>query len=298
MACMGGCGKKESPEAVLRRFFDYCQQDKINQAYKETTIGFQMEKSERYFVARVYDLGFNKLDSLEIKNAETQKDVAVYTVNLQPYQKDKMQVTARVHHENGGWHVHEMVLVPSKPKEVAEEIFTVRPRTDDTKIAVRRGFTEPVAVEVPSERELQRMTEETLLLFNDAIRRKDFRTFFASTSDRWKTRGQDDDARQRDWKNRSNRLTLAALNLSFKGFLEAQVDFSKIQGAKMILDEPPRLSANGVLAIKGTFDAHVFIGTFPPKPHLMKFKLEYVYETTKWKLFGITVDVEPVKTEN
>lgn len=297
--CLGACGKKEEqPETVLRRFFDHCQQGNSAQAYQEATMGFRMEKSPRYFAARVNDLGFEKIEKLAIQNPQMKDGASLFTVDIKPSGMDEMQVTVRLHKEGGAWRVHEMILVPKEPKQVAEDIFTVRPRTEDTKTAVRRSFTEPVAVEIPSERELQKIAEETILLFNEAIQKKDFRTFFANASDRWKTRGQDDDARQRDWKNRSNRLTVAALELSFKGFLENQVDFSKIEGAKMILSEPARLSANGVLAIKGSFDATVFAGTFPPKPHTMKFKLEYVYESAKWKLFGIAVDIEAAKVQN
>ena len=162
---------------------------------------------------------------------------------------------------------------------------------------------EPSALDVPAEPQLRQLAEETLLLFNEAIQNGgDFTALYASASDRWKFRGRDpldvtyggstaSRVAIKDPFNDENRLTAAAFRNAFAAAVDAKVDFSPIKGTKMILSEPARVNSDGVLSMNGTFDANVFQASIPGSPRKLDFKLEYVREASKWKLFGITVHV-------
>ena len=46
----------------------------------------------------------------------------------------------------------------------------------------------------------------------------------------------------------------------------------------------------------GYYKEFVFQGGFPPQARRMTFKVEYVFEGSSWKLFGITVNAELPET--
>ena len=162
---------------------------------------------------------------------------------------------------------------------------------------------EPIALTMPSDLQLQRLVEDTLLLFNDAIQSGgDFSALYADASDRWKYRGKDprelayrgnDPLRVSvsDPVNDENRLTAAALRRAFDSAIQAKIDISPLKGTKMILSEPARINSDGVLRLAGTFDCVVTQGAEPKLPRKLDFLIEYVFESSRWKLFGITVNL-------
>jgi hypothetical protein len=84
---------------------------------------------------------------------------------------------------------------------------------------------------------------------------------------------------------------VAALRNAFAAAVEAKVDLSPLQNAKMVLLEPARSNSDGVLNLKGKFECDVFHAAESTKPNRVEFALEYVMEASKWKLFGITVHI-------
>ena len=60
---------------------------------------------------------------------------------------------------------------------------------------------------------------------------------------------------------------------------------------KMILSSPARMNSDGVLNLRGTFDANVFQASAPGRPRRVEVRLEYVREAAWWKLMGLTVNV-------
>ena len=145
--------------------------------------------------------------------------------------------------------------------------------------------------------------EDTLLLFNEAIQNGgDFSALYSAASDRWKFRGRKKEdleyvgsnperIAKADPENRDDRLTIGALRTAFAAYIEAKVDLSPIKGMKMILSSPARMNSDGVLNLRGTFDANVFQASAPGRPRRVEFRLEYVREAAWWKLMGLTVNV-------
>ena len=75
----------------------------------------------------------------------------------------------------------------------------------------------------------------------------------------------------------------------FEAVIQAKIDISPLKGTKMILAEPARINSEGVLRLAGTFDCVVTQGGGSRLPRKLDFLLEYVFESSRWKLFGITV---------
>jgi ribosomal protein S13 len=183
-----------------------------------------------------------------------------------------------------------------------DEVFTVTSRTKDSVKIRAAEVLEPMALAVPTESQLHRLAEDTLLTFNDAIQNGgDFSTLYAEASDRWKYRGKDprdltyvgsDPLRVvgGDPFNEENRLTATALRRAFDAAIQAKIDISALKGARMILSEPARINSEGVLRIAGTFDCVATQGE-AKMPRKLDFMLEYVFESSRWKLFGITVNL-------
>lgn len=296
---LAGCGEpKQSPKDVAADFFAKCASGKSAEAYKSSARVFQLERTEKYFEARVRDLGLDQVKTVSWSEPDVKGDTQRFTgiFTLQDDRTLTLHVTLAK--EDGAW----KVLGAREPKG-KEDVFAVVARTQDTQNDRDKAFLEPVAMAMPSDRQLQQLVEKTLMDFNDAVQRADFADFFASVSDRWKYRGKDprvlnymgNDPRlreQADPSNRERRLTLSALQSSFEPFVAAKVDLSPIKGKSMVLAKPAHISSDGVLSMEGHYKEFVFQGGFPPQPRRVKFKLEYVFEGSSWRLFGITVNLE------
>ena len=87
-----------------------------------------------------------------------------------------------------------------------------------------------------------------------------------------------------DLANSRNRISVTQLNHAFKGFIDARVDISAVKEAEMKLNEPARITSDGVLLVEGYFTT---------SPTRVLFKLEYYFEGGRWRLFGLSVDLKP-----
>ena len=201
--------------------------------------------------------------------------------HVQAFGGHAKKIDVTMHRDGSSWRVHEVVRVDTNERD---DVFAVRSRTSDTQDSIR--FTEPVTMEVPTERLIRKMIERSLLDFNDAVRAKDFTDFFATVSNRWKTRNMTRKEIDQELGNAKNRITITMLNTAFKNFIDAGVDVSGITKGEMTLKEPARINSDGVLLVEGEFSAA------PPTPLRTIFKMEYYFEGGRWKLFGISVDMK------
>ncbi len=286
---------------------------RIVEAYGETALAFRFRRSESYFEARVRDLGL--CDARAVKWGGPERSGRLATVRGIFTLKDDSRLALNFvfSTEDGAWRLIEARSIPAADGGVAEDVFAVAARTKDTRgtennIGIRAmEIVEPSAITIPAEPQLRQLAEDTLMRFNEAIQNGgDFSTLYAAASDRWKYRGRDPKELARDIAysgsdperrakqdpfNNDNRLTLAALNNAFAATVAAQVDLSPIKGKRMLLSEPARVNSDGVLNLNGTFDAIVFQATAPGRARRVEFKLEYVSEQSRWKLFGLTVNI-------
>jgi len=118
--------------------------------------------------------------------------------------------------------------------------------------------------EVPSEGEVKKLTDETLLSFNEAVQSKDFDAFYKSIAKLWQ-----------------EQTTPDKLKAAFKTFVDQKFDIaSVVKNVKPTYEPSPAINSNGFLVVKGSY---------PIKPDKLTFELKYLTEGGAWKLFGINV---------
>ena len=275
---------------------------KIAEAYEHTAPAFRFRRSESYFEARLLDLGL--CEARRVSWSEPERNGRLATVRGIFTLKDESRLPLNFVFslEDGTWRLIEARSIPG-PGGIAEDVFVVEARTRDTVSTRSVEILEPNATDIPTEPQLRQLVEDTLLLFNEAIQNGgDFSALYSAASDRWKFRGRKKEdleyvgsnperIAKADPENRDDRLTIGALRTAFAAYIEAKVDLSPIKGMKMILSSPARMNSDGVLNLRGTFDANVFQASAPGRPRRVEFRLEYVREAAWWKLMGLTVNV-------
>lgn len=296
-AIFTGCGaEKGGPVEAADRFFALCASGKAAEAFTTASATFQIERSSKYFQARVRETGLDSFQEVKWTPLDTPGRTQVVRGEFKLKDGRVLPLNVSMVQDAGRW-----CLFGAKLETASEDIFAFIERSPDGEEEGKKGFGDPYARALPSEKELQAMVEKVLLDFDDAVKRNDFSALYESASDRWKFRGKD--ARvltyngkdpkmlaKADPENKARRLTIAALDHAFHAFVEASADISRIKGEKMILDEPATLSTDRVLNVKGRYDTFVFQGGASPKPCKLSFSLEFVREGSAWRSFGITVN--------
>ncbi len=121
--------------------------------------------------------------------------------------------------------------------------------------------------DVPSERDMEELSKQTLLDFNDAVQQGDFTDFHSKISKVWK-----------------KTTTPEAFNQGFKEFIEKKIDISGVKSQNATYDPDPKVEKRGglkILKANGRYDTY-------PLP--TKFETEYLKEDGDWKLISIRVD--------
>ena len=118
--------------------------------------------------------------------------------------------------------------------------------------------------QMPSDAELKKLTDNTLLSFNSAVQSKDFDEFYKSTSKLWQ-----------------EQTTADKLLTIFKSFIDKKFDIaSVVKTVKPTFEPAPEINSDGVLVVQGSY---------PIKPDKLEFVLKYINEESAWKLIGINV---------
>ncbi len=118
---------------------------------------------------------------------------------------------------------------------------------------------------IPDNKQLQSITLEALMKFNEAVRIKSFNKFHAFISKFWQ-----------------KQITSEELKGIFQAFIDAEIDLSPIRNLEAVFDVSPWISDDGWLEV---------IGHYPSMPSRTAFNLTYLQEKGKWKLVGINVQV-------
>jgi hypothetical protein len=118
---------------------------------------------------------------------------------------------------------------------------------------------------MPEEKEIKRMTDEALMMFHSAIKQKSFEDFYEWTSQAWQ-----------------DQLTLAKLQRAFQPFIDMNIDLSGVQKESPIFDVPPVITTEGLLVLEGHY---------PTKPNETAFLLKFIYESPRWRIFGMSVNI-------
>jgi hypothetical protein len=122
--------------------------------------------------------------------------------------------------------------------------------------------------EVPSETEARALARDSLLAFNRAVQTKSFVDFH-----RQEIAGV--------WRSQ---ITAGKLLDIFQTFIDQEADIAGVAKTEATFDQPPALNEDGVLEL---------VGSYPTKPHRVRFKLGYLFEAPEWKLVQVKVNVRP-----
>jgi 2C-methyl-D-erythritol 2,4-cyclodiphosphate synthase len=127
--------------------------------------------------------------------------------------------------------------------------------------------------EVPSETEVKKLTDATLLSFNSAVQSQDFTAFYNSTAKLWQ-----------------KQVTPDKLKAAFKTFIDQKFDIgSVVKSVKPSFEPPPSIDNDGVLTVQGSY---------PIKPDKLTFELSYINEEGAWKLISIDVKANKAGSES
>ena len=127
--------------------------------------------------------------------------------------------------------------------------------------------------EVPSEAEVKKLTDATLLSFNSAVQSEDFTAFYNSTAKLWQ-----------------KQVTPDKLKAAFKTFIDQKFNIgSVVKNVKPSFEPPPSIDNDGVLVVQGSY---------PIKPDKLSFELNYINEEGAWKLISIDVKANKAAKES
>jgi len=256
---LGGCGGKPKNEPLQATvdFFKNIAAGKYHEAYEGTAFAFKAQQSENAFAQTLKELGLHEaakadMETPVIKGREATVDVQVHTLKETTL---KFKVTLLL--ESQQWRIFSLRSPTDASGKRMENRFTLMGKS----AAAAAALNQPM----PEEKELKRMTDEALKMFDAAVKKKSFEEFYEWTSLAWQ-----------------DQLTLGKLQRAFQPFIDVEIDLSGTQNEQPIFDVPPAINTAGLLVLEGHY---------PTKPKEIGFLLKFIYEAPKWKLFGMSVNV-------
>ncbi len=249
------CAKKGDPVEGAKAFFALIATGRAEEAYQSASEGFRAQQSEKLFAQTTKELGLANLASLTSAPPVFEDNAAKLALDVTLRDQSKAALIVTMVDERGAWRVFSVRTPKSTQTGLAANLFG----------AVGKGasFTDKVSQPMPGEEEIRRMVEESLLLFNKSVQVGSFDDFYDGVAQAWQ-----------------DQLTKGQLKRAFHGFIERQVDIAYIRGKQAIFLEPPAITTEGLLTVQGHF---------PEEPAYVLFATKFIYETPKWKLFGLDV---------
>jgi hypothetical protein len=222
-------------------FLGLVGQGKIVEAYSSTADGFRAQQDEYSFTSAVKQLGLTEYSSASWQNRQFTNNEGSAEGTVTTKGGSTKAVAIRLVYEMGKWKV----------------------------VGVRYGGVELATIKalppVPAEKELERITLESLVAFNEAVQAKDFTAFHATLSDALK-----------------KEKTPEGLQKEFHEFIDNKIDINPIKDHKPEFAPPVAVNDKGALLVTGQY---------PTQPLRVRFELKYNYERGDWRLIGISLTV-------
>ena len=253
-----GCGKKVDPAQAATQFLEQIGSGKAQEAYDSATFGFQAQQTSKVFQQTARELGLMEFASARWDSTEVNGRTAKVRGEVSSKAGKKMEIVVTLNEEGGRWRVFSM----KSPRDVA----TGRVVNPFSLVGKGAAFKDALSQPMPEEKVVKAMVKDTLLLFNGAIQQKSFTEFYSKVAASWQ-----------------RQLTEGQLQRAFQPFIDREVDISEVEKLEPKLDPPPYIATDGLLVVTGEY---------PTTPHKTVFKLKYIYELPKWRLFGIDVNLQ------
>lgn len=251
------CEKKGDPVEAAKTFFGLIANGRSAEAYESTSLGFKAQQSEKRFVQTNKELGLVNVLSLTSSPAEIEGNTANLAMEMTDKEGAKVALKVTLVDERGAWRIFSVRAPRSLETGLAANLFGT----------VGRGsnFTDGVSQPMPSDAEMRQFVEATLLLFDDSIQAGTFDRFYDEISEAWQ-----------------EQVTKAKMKRAFQGFIDQKISIGHIKGQPAIFYEAPAISTEGLLTARGYFEG--------PESNVV-FGMKFIYETPKWRLFGLDVSL-------
>lgn len=252
-----GCHRDGDPSEAAKVFFDRLAHGKVKEAYDSGAFGFQTLQSPVAFESNAREMGLVGSKSVQLQPAVIDGRMAKITVEVTPATGEKSTLIVTLEREHGDWRIYAIKTPRSIETGIVENRFTL--------VGKGLAFNDATNQPMPDDKTVRRLTKDSLLEFNKAIRAHEFKDFYDSVSTAWQAQ-----------------LTEKQLQTAFQGFIDKDVDISGIKDLEPVYDGIPIVSSDGLLLVSGHFDT---------KPVVVIFSLKFMYELPDWKLFGLDVDL-------
>jgi hypothetical protein len=184
-------------------------------------------------------------------------NAAVLQIEVTDKEGAKSPLTVTLVDERGAWRIFSVRAPRSLETGVAANLFGA--------VGRGRGFTDGVSHPMPPDAEIRQLVESTLLLFNESVQQGSFAPFYEEISEAWQ-----------------DQVTKAKMERAFDGFIQRKTNIGHIKGQPAIFYEPPAVSTEGLLTARGYFAGD---------PANVVFAMKFIYETPRWRLFGLDVSL-------
>jgi hypothetical protein len=251
------CTRKADPVESAKAFFALVANGRTDEAYETTALGFKAQQSDKLFAQTCRELGLGNVLTITSAPPEFEGNTAKLAIEISSKTGEKSPLTVTMVDERGAWRIFSVRAPRSLQTGIAANLFGT--------VGKGRGFTDGVSRPKPTDEETRKLVEDILMLFNRCVKERAFDSLYEEVSDTWQ-----------------DQLTKGQLKRAFQGFIDKQIDLSHIQGAQPTFAEPPAVSTEGLLVVQG-----YYVG----QPTNTLFSMKFIYETPKWRLFGLDVSL-------
>lgn len=254
---VSSCGKKSDPVDAAKLFFGLIANGRIAEAYESTSLGFKAQQSEKRFAQSSKEYGLVNVLAMNASAPEIAGNDAALQMEIADKEGAKVQLNVTLVNERGAWRIFSVRAPRSVETGIAANLFGA--------VGRGRGFTDGVSHPMPGDVEIRALVEATLLLFEDAVKQGSFDAFYDEISEEWQ-----------------EQVTKAKMKRAFQAFIDQKISVAQIKGQSASFYEPPAISTEGLLTARGYY---------PGDPANVVFSMKFLYETPKWRLFGLDVSL-------
>lgn len=254
-----GCNhvKKNSPADAVDAFFVFLEKGKAREAFEGTAFAFQAQINAQNFEATTKDFGLEDYVQRTWSVRSLTKKEAILDGGIVTKSDVKFRIEATLIKESGRWKLCALRTPGPDGSGRLEDRFT--------RIGRGAEFRETFTRAVPGDKEVRALLAGTMKKFNDGLHKKNFTEFYNAISLNWQSQ-----------------TSKSEMERAFKSLLESNITIDTIETVSPVFDPPPRLNADGMLLLKGSY---------PAQPHPVSFVLKYTYELPQWRLISITITI-------
>jgi hypothetical protein len=229
---------------VANEFFIHVKTKHYDDAYAMLSEDFRKSTPENTFKKFLIDNALTEYKSASWTDRSFENNMGKLEGTISTKSGGSIPLTINFIKGETGWKIYSIY---KKPTGIMTE----------EKSAEKTASEKP---EIPSKEAITAMTQESTLLFANAVKAKDMSGFYAKISKFWQEKTSVDE-----------------LNKAFKPFMDAGIDFTVLKNLQPIFDKEPTLSEYNELIIEGHY---------PTTPSVAKFRNIYLKEDGAWKLTG------------